>query len=523
MTAKTKAIIPIHKVDTRSGDKFDDQKKLDEIRTPELVIALCGPLGTPLHDVAKSIQDLLLSKYDYADVSVIRLSDRIRSEKKLAADCGVVELINAGNELRVEKGKPVLARMAIREISLAREKLQPPPSETAANDDLANQSTHTGITQPTVSQRSCHIIDSIKNNDELRLLRSVYGEMLHVVGVYAPIELRIQRLSKRIGKSANVYDLIDRDSGEESEHGQRVEETFPQSDFFLRTDSDTDSQLLARIQRFLDLALGVRVITPTPHERAMYAAFSAARNSACLSRQVGAAITDGDGEVLASGWNDVPRAFGGLYETRDPSSNNEDDHRCWNKGGGHCSNDEEKLLIAKTVVDKLIKGGFIDSSKKNQATALIREDSQLKNLIEFSRAVHAEMHALLNASKAYGSRLERGRLYVTTYPCHSCARHIVASGIQDIYFLEPYRKSLAVKLHSDSITESESDTAKVRLVPFDGVAPSKYLSMFSTWEGGRKDKSGKMRKNDAKPVTARTLEAVTTLEAIAIKALESTP
>jgi hypothetical protein len=81
MTTKPKAIIPIHKVDTRSGDKFDDQKKLDEIRTPELVIALCGPLGTPLHDVAKSIQDLLLSKYDYADVSVIRLSDRIRSEK----------------------------------------------------------------------------------------------------------------------------------------------------------------------------------------------------------------------------------------------------------------------------------------------------------------------------------------------------------------------------------------------------------------------------------------------------------
>ncbi|MCG7044628.1 deaminase, partial [Pseudomonas aeruginosa] len=104
---------------------------------------------------------------------------------------------------------------------------------------------------------------------------------------------------------------------------------------------------------------------------------------------------------------------------------------------------------------------------------MLRKDSQLKSLIEFSRAVHAEMHALLTAGETKGGQIRNGKLFVTTYPCHSCARHLVAAGVKEVYFLEPYRKSLATRLHSDSITERESDDSKVRVMPFDGVAPSR--------------------------------------------------
>jgi deoxycytidylate deaminase len=54
-------------------------------------------------------------------------------------------------------------------------------------------------------------------------------------------------------------------------------------------DSSTDTQLTGRVERFLHLILGTKIITPTLNETAMYAAASAAGNSACLSRQVGAA------------------------------------------------------------------------------------------------------------------------------------------------------------------------------------------------------------------------------------------
>jgi deoxycytidylate deaminase len=72
-----------------------------------------------------------------------------------------------------------------------------------------------------------------------------------------------------------------------------------------------------------------------------------------LSRQVGAAVTDEEGEVLAVGWNDVPKAFGDLYITdleADPNGNH--DKRCWNHGG-KCYNDEEKRLLAEHIIGAL--------------------------------------------------------------------------------------------------------------------------------------------------------------------------
>lgn len=500
----------------------DDKTAKDRIKgthTPEIVIALCGPLGTPLHDVGKIFQQLLRGQdYGYSHVDIIRLSDEIREMAALPAEADIAALIKAGNELREKQGRAVLVQRAIRRISLTRQKKGSDNADSSSQPKLFDDEL-TDAVIPTPIEWTCHIIDSIKNEEELELLRFVYGDMLHIVGVYAPIEQRIARLQKKISKPEQIHTLINRDSGEEQDHGQQVQNTFPHSDFFLRVDAGTDSQLTSRVRRFLDLMLGTRIITPTVAERAMYAASSAAMNSACLSRQVGAALTSASGELIATGWNDVPKAFGGLYEIEDLRASADDDHRCYNKDGGKCFNDEEKDLIARTVIDKMVAKGIVEKEKTEEAVRLIRHDSQLRSLIEFSRAVHAEMHALLNAGAQHGSKVRGGKLFVTTYPCHSCARHIVAAGVREVYFLEPYRKSLATKLHEDAITEQETNTLKVRIVPFDGVAPSRFLKFF---EGNdRKDSvTGMMRKKAARPVTAVTMEAVSSLEGIAIRSIQ---
>ncbi|WP_415915445.1 deaminase [Pseudomonas amygdali] len=116
------------------------------------------------------------------------------------------------------------------------------------------------------------------------------------------------------------------------------------------------------------------------------------------------------------------------------------------------------------MVDRLIVTGLVEEANRASAFEMLRKDSQLKSLIEFSRAVHAEMHALLTAGETKGGQIRNGKLFVTTYPCHSCARHLVAAGVKEVYFLEPYRKSLATRLHSDSITERESDDSKEALI-----------------------------------------------------------
>src|ERR687891_1844503 len=74
----------------------------------------------------------------------------------------------------------------------------------------------------------------------------------------------------------------------------------------------------------------------------------------------------------------------------------------------------------------------------------------VKDLIEFSRSIHAEMTVLLNAARSAISPAETW-LYCTTFPCHNCARHLVTAGVSRVYFIEPYVKSLAVDLHYDAI------------------------------------------------------------------------
>lgn len=411
---------------------------ISSTHTNELVIALCGPIGSPMHAVAQKIKEMLEETFAYDRCEVIKLSSFIsanaskQSQEARASNTKesdrIEGLIQHGNEMRKAFGKSVLAELAVNEIRLDREQ--------------NGRDQETGQFSP---RRVCHIIDSIKNQEELNLLRTVYREVLYVVGVFAPVTTREQNLKNKGMDVTDVYRLMDRDSGEEFEEGQTVGKTFPQCDFFLRMESDSEAQLRSRVERFLHLILGTKIITPTHAETAMYAAASAAGNSACLSRQVGAAVTDEAGEVLATGWNDVPKPFGGLYQTdhaKDP--NGERDMRCWNKDGGKCFNDEEKDGLAKQIVDSL--GDFIPEAQRIQAVATVIKDKKLRGLIEFSRSIHAEMHAILTALKSCGDRVQGGMLFVTTYPCHSCARHIVASGIKEVYYIEPYKKSLATKL-----------------------------------------------------------------------------
>jgi deoxycytidylate deaminase len=491
---------------------FKAKEKLASTHTEELVIALCGPVGSPLHDVAQTVAGLLREQFLYDKCEVIRLSRFIEEKNPGFAAAStfdrIINLIELGNELRNKYGAGVLAELAVNVIRLERERYK-----KEKNSDRYE------------SRRICHIVDSIKNQEELDTLRTVYRDMLYVVGVFSPMERRESNLQKQGLSISEIYQLIDRDSGEESGTGQTVHKTFPQADFFLRVDAGTDTQLVGRVERFLYLILGTKIITPTFSETAMYAAASAAGNSACLSRQVGAAITDEDGSVIATGWNDVPCPGGGLYAydpVHDPTG--DADKRCWNKEGGKCFNDEEKELLAAALADTLEVAKIIPPENKADAAKALLENAKLKALIEFSRAIHAEMHAILNAGRSVGRKIAGGKIFVTTYPCHSCARHIIAAGLKEVYYIEPYRKSLATKLHDDAITEHEHAAPQmVRILPYDGVAPSKYFALFHMKPGSRK-KDGKMIRvslKTAKPQLEKSLEALPALEGIVVKSLIS--
>lgn len=83
-------------------------------------------------------------------------------------------------------------------------------------------------------------------------------------------------------------------------------------------------------------------------------------------------------------------------------------------------------------------------------------------------------------------------LYTTTFPCHNCARHIVAVGITKVVYIEPYEKSLALELHDDAITEV-NEHGKVIFESFEGVSPRRYQKFFFSTDE-RKDSFGNAEK-----------------------------
>jgi len=503
----------VSEISARVKDLFIPRSSADAIaatRTDEIVLAMCGPIGSPLHDVAKTLKGMLENQFGYESCPIVRLSTFISDHSKqvgvtIPSQPGYERInaqIDAGNKLRETYGPNILAELAVETIQKGRDRKR----------------VQEGVLQYK-PRRVCHIIDSIKNQQEMDLLRRIYGDIVYFIGVFVPQDIREANLRAKGLKDGQVYRLFDRDSGEESHIGQTVRDTFPQCDFFLRVDAGTDTQIASRAERFISLILQSKVVTPTKYETAMYAAASSAVNSACLSRQVGAAILDSEGELVSVGWNDVPQFGGGLYAAGLGASDFEGDKRCWNLEGGKCFNDQEKDIFANALMISLEK--VIKPKMRGEAKRLIQECGKLKNIMEFSRAVHAEMHAIINAGRANGGRLEGATMFVTTYPCHACARHIIAAGIKEVVYIEPYRKSLAIKLHGDAISENEHDTNKVRLLCYDGVAPSKYHDLFKMQPDSRKI-GGRMARLSARatvPRLAQSLEAIPSLEDLVVKSL----
>jgi deoxycytidylate deaminase len=243
-----------------------------------------------------------------------------------------------------------------------------------------------------------------------------------------------------------------------------------------------DGSYRDELWRFLDLIFGYQFHTPLIEEYGMYLAHSASFRSADLSRQVGAAILSHDGDVLALGCNDVPKANGGLYW---PGQN---DHRDYKKGFD--SNEHRRDELIEDVVLRL-RPEIPESERLAKGKQLLG-DSPLRDFTEFGRAVHAEMEALLSAGRI-GVSPRGATPYTTTFPCHNCTRHIIASGIRRVVYIEPYPKSKAEELHFDAIRleehgdERSNETVKVAFVPFVGVGPRRYTDLFSmTLSTGKK-------------------------------------
>jgi deoxycytidylate deaminase len=438
---------------------------------PELFFAIVAPVGADVETVCSGLESVLSRfKYGLHTIRVIEELKRIRGYLENESEFFDEKLenrMNAGDKFRKETDRDdALALLALDNVRRFRKK---------QNSDSAR------------IPRQGYLFRSLKRPEEVSALRRIYGSNLVLIGIHAGRDRRIENLSELIAHSHfsaqrdhyrdKAESLIIRDESDETkEHGQQLRKAFPLADFFL--DSTNAQAIEAEIERFLNLLFGKPVVTPTRHEIGMAHAYTAVLRSAELGRQVGAAITDEDGNVIAVGTNEVPKAGGGSYFDGDSP-----DGRDWSRGFD--SSEHYKKASLGELLSALGKKKFLSKDLKGlttteliaKVTPVIKQTRYMQ-LIEFIRATHAEVSALMDAARR-GVPVERCTMYVTTFPCHECARNIVSSGVAHVVYIEPYAKSLALELHDNSIQlDADTDSRKIPFVPFLGVSPRNYSTIF---------------------------------------------
>lgn len=441
--------------------------------TSEIVIGLVGAAGTDLHAVVKDLS-LCLQKCSYR-VSELRVSTQVipRVVRVTKHDDAneferIMAHMDAGDESRRISGdNAILASGAAAKIFGSR-----PGSDQHGSE------------APRAQPRRAYIINSLKRPEEVEQLREIYAGGFYLVGVYTDEDKRMKYLTDNGRmKKAQATRLMKRDEDEEDEHGQLTRDTFHLADFFIHdANNDTRRNSLWRITEIL---FGHPYRTPTFDEFAMFMAFASALRSADLSRQVGAVVAKHE-EIIATGANDCPRFGGGLYwpaadlltglVTEFPEGR---DHK-----RGFDSNAREKERIADDLYGRLkplLKRGV----RKDQAKEVLSK-GRIKDITEYGRVVHAEMEALLSCARN-NVDCRGATLYCTTFPCHNCAKHLIAAGIRRVVYVEPYPKSKAPEFHDDSMAlgfrTEPANSGKACFEPFVGVGPRNFLNLFSVGLG----------------------------------------
>lgn len=443
-------------------------------RTPELVMALCGFVGSGVTSVGLTLKSTLQRYgYDKDEIDIIKISNFIREDNSITkvAKKNIEDIINLqtyGNQLRKKHGNTYLAARAIVEIAKER------PDQNSQGS------------QPS-PRRHITIIDSLKRPEEYELLKLVYGPMFYMLGVICPVDIRKRRLLLNIGNKDAIDRCINIDREEKDDGGQMTAKTLTLSDFYVNNFGDTEKFHQSQVERFIELVLGIPDHSPTNDEYGMFCAYAASLRSGCMSRQVGAAIMK-DGVILATGRNDVPKHGGGLYTEEDDG----DDNRCFKKYGQSCQSDHKKAQFVDEF-RRLLDPLDLAEAQKESITEALRKYPKLKSMVEYTRSVHAEMDAITSVSRMGGAPLQGATLYCTTFPCHHCAKLILAAGISNVIFIEPYDKSLSYEMYSNSIVVDNSENyypEKLHMHYLSGVAPKSYAKLFEYQ--GRKDPTGKL-------------------------------
>jgi len=476
--------------------------------TPELVFGLVGPIGVDIAEVQNKLRDALTAvKYLPVEIRATDLMREIKTDVSIVDDRGPLEYYTSRMDYANAVRKKCADNSALAALSILAIKNFRSQTHSKNKPRPIDESKISPLDTPLPS--TAYIIRQFKTKEEIILMRAVYGKKFIQISVHASDESRINKIVNDInlrtaGVSADDVEdiaraLIKRDENEKDEvNGQRLGKIFHLGDVFV--DGTSEVSITKTVTRFINAFFGKNSTSPSRDEYGSYIAASAALRSLDTSRQVGAAIFSKNGEIITMGSNEVPKFGGGTYWEDDDNPHRDFDDK-------RMPNYVRKNRMFHDILSKLRGAGYLkiealpDKEKTNDSaeqqdplTEIMNDEvfdqALINDITEFGRMTHAEMNAITDAARM-GRSLKNSTLFGTTFPCHNCAKHIVASGIDRVVFIEPYPKSQALPLNGDSITLDSKDQNKVAFCNFVGISPMRYRDIFE--KGKRKSQSGRFK------------------------------
>lgn len=192
---------------------------------------------------------------------------------------------------------------------------------------------------------------------------------------------------------------------------------------------------LIQVLKLIALIQQPGLVTPTYIERMMQVAYNAKFNSGCISRQVGAVVTDSSFSVKGIGWNDVP--IGHIpCSMRDLRDLKEE------KNEEVFSNFEKGITFKNKILYDLDSGKTTNSDLKGRPCSYCFKSFynkyEAKDNQVHTRSLHAEENAMLQISKHGGQPLLGGNLFTTASPCELCSKKAYQLGIKNIFYIDLY-------------------------------------------------------------------------------------
>jgi deoxycytidylate deaminase len=259
-----------------------------------------------------------------------------------------------------------------------------------------------------------------------------------------------------------------------------------------------------QLMKLISLISQPGLITPSASERNMQIAYTAKLNSGCISRQVGAVITDNKYVAKSVGWNDVakghtPCNLRSVDDFFSEDLQNNMHYSEFEKGKNSNFSDYKYKKIAPFNFKDAMVDYFKESHDKHKDDLNGKNCSfcfkSIHNHYEgesnqvHTRSLHAEENAMLQLTKTGGLGVEFGILFTTASPCELCSKKAYQLGIRLVYYIDPY-PGIAV--------EQILSGGRIRpiLIPFSGAIGSSYHKLYEPYLSAKDEIAMSLEMND---------------------------